>query len=243
MYKEHSIEWDDIKIARFWNTISKNKSLTETYFTKMVGKEVIKDIGKEIGIAGKKVLDYGSGPGHLFESILRLKVKLKYFALEFSKDSIDELEKRFGASPNFETGYYVNTFPSTIKRQFDIIICCEVVEHLGQGMLNSFIVEVKRLLKPGGYVYITTPNEENLNLSKVNCPDCGCTFHRWQHVRSWDSDTLRGFMEDNGFKTHTVKTLNYFERKNKLLQVKSFIRDKVLRKVTKKSNLCYIGKL
>ncbi len=243
MYKEHPIEWNDVKVARFWDTVSKNKSLTETYFTKMVGKEVIEDIGKEIGIAEKEVLDYGSGPGHLFESILQLKIKLKYFALEFSKDSIDELEKRFRKNPNFESSYYVDTFPSKIKRQFDIIICCEVVEHLPQDMLNNFIVEAKKLLKPGGYIYITTPNEENLDLSKVNCPDCGCSFHRWQHVRSWSSETLRSFMEDNGFKTHIVKTLNYYESKNKILQAKSFIRDIILRKPTKKSNLCYIGKL
>lgn len=241
MYKEHDVVWDDTKVARFWDVVSRNKMLMETYFTKMVGKEVIEDIEKEVGIVGKEVLDYGSGPGYLFESILDLKLRLKYNALEFSKDSIDELKARFEKNSAFDGAYFVNSFPTTINKRFDIIICCEVVEHLSEDMLRSFVHEAKNLLKKGGFIYITTPNEEILNLSQVNCPDCGCNFHRWQHVRSWNSNSLTRFMEGNGFKTHVVKTLNYYEGKNQILKIKRFIRDNIFRKKTKPANLCYIG--
>jgi 2-polyprenyl-3-methyl-5-hydroxy-6-metoxy-1,4-benzoquinol methylase len=243
IYKEHSVEWNDEKVARFWDVISKNKALTETYFTKMVGDEVISDIHREIGIEGKEVLDYGSGPGYLLESILKQNIKLKYSALEFSKDSINYLQDVYGSKEVFEKAYYVGSFPSDIAKQFDVIICCEVVEHLDDKNLYSFINEAKKLLKSGGYIYITTPNEENLDLSKVNCPDCGGTFHRWQHMRSWSGETLKAFMESNGFKTQKVKALNYFDKKSTIFQVKNFVREKLLRRKLIKNNLCYIGKV
>lgn len=241
MYKEHDVVWDDTKVSRFWDVVSRNKMLMETYFTRMVGKQLIEDIQKEVGIIGKEVLDYGSGPGYLFESILDLKLILKYYALEFSKDSIDELKARFESNDAFNEAYYVKSFPTTIDKRFDIIICCEVVEHLNEDMLRSFVCEAKKLLKKGGFIYITTPNDEILDLSRVNCPDCGCNFHRWQHVRSWDSNSLTSLMEANGFKTHVVKTLNYYERKNLVLKIKRFIRDNIFKKKTKHANLCYIG--
>ena len=243
MYKEHSVVWDNTKVARFWDVISKNKELTNTYFTKMAGKEVIEDIEMEIGLKGKEILDYGSGPGHLFASILKLNLKLKYYALEFSKESIDELNARFRAAPSFGEGFYVNDFPAPINQKFDLIICCEVVEHLDDEMLNSFLIEAKRLLKPQGYIYITTPNDENLEVSKVNCPDCGCTFHRWQHLRSWNEKSLSRFMETNGFRTHRTKALNYMDKSNAFLRLKKLIRDNVLFRDTPKRNLCYIGQL
>lgn len=64
-------------------------------------------------------------------------------------------------------------------------------------MLN----ESFRLIAPGGFIAITTPNNEDLNESTLLCPDCGCVFHRWQHVRSWTPKSLLSAMENNAFNT------------------------------------------
>jgi ubiquinone/menaquinone biosynthesis C-methylase UbiE len=42
----------------------------------------------------------------------------------------------------------------------DMLLCCEVVEHLPDPQIA--LAEMARVLKPGGYAFITTPNPDNL---------------------------------------------------------------------------------
>ena len=42
----------------------------------------------------------------------------------------------------------------------DLLLCCEVVEHLPDPQIA--VAEMARILKPGGYAFITTPNPDNL---------------------------------------------------------------------------------
>jgi len=46
------------------------------------------------------------------------------------------------------------------ESRFDMILCAEVIEHLKQP--NKAITEIYRILKPGGYAIITTPNKDNI---------------------------------------------------------------------------------
>jgi len=62
------------------------------------------------------------------------------------------------------------------------------------------VENVKKLGNPGSKIIFTTPNNERLDDSVVYCPVCEHTFHRWQHVRSWNVQSLTSFMEKNGLK-------------------------------------------
>jgi SAM-dependent methyltransferase len=42
----------------------------------------------------------------------------------------------------------------------DLLLCCEVIEHLTNPTIA--LAEMTRILKPGGYAFITTPNPDNL---------------------------------------------------------------------------------
>jgi len=55
------------------------------------------------------------------------------------------------------------------------------------------------LLRPNGKLVLTTPNEENLDASKIICPNCSAVFHRMQHVRNWSADALAERLAANGF--------------------------------------------
>ena len=63
------------------------------------------------------------------------------------------------------------------------------------------------MLKPGGRLVVTTPNEEDLEQSKVVCPECLARFHKMQHVRSWSARTLTERLEGYGFKGKATATL------------------------------------
>lgn len=212
MYQEHEIVWDDVKVARLWGYFGKNASLKDQYFTNLVGGNVLKYLTKYVKIKNKEVLDYGSGPGHLLGHIVKMNLPIRYSALDNSKESIERLNKLYSSSSQFKKSYYVESFPTNIQDKFDLIISCEVIEHLEDHHLQSMINEFKNMLNPGGVVMITTPNNENLDALKVICPECGCIYHRVQHVRSWNVQSMTKYMEGHGFTTVKVEALNLLQK-------------------------------
>src|SRR5207302_11461340 len=66
--------------------------------------------------------------------------------------------------------------------------------------LRNMIVLCRSKLRPGGYLILTTPNNENLEASACICPECGCIFNRWQHVRSWTRGTLTRYLTEHDFR-------------------------------------------
>ena len=49
----------------------------------------------------------------------------------------------------------------------------------------------------------TVPNNENLRRHYCICPKCGAMFHRWQHMRSFNIDTLKKLFSEIGFQKGT----------------------------------------
>ena len=82
-----------------------------------------------------------------------------------------------------------------------MVFFLETVEHLPDTKLLPTLGEIRRILKTDGVLICSTRNEENLLKNKVLCPDCGCVFHRMQHVRSFSAEILTKSMEGCGFKT------------------------------------------
>lgn len=50
-------------------------------------------------------------------------------------------------------------FASKISRQFDLITAVEIIEHLDNP--RHFLREIRKLLKPGGHLIVTSPNVEH----------------------------------------------------------------------------------
>jgi len=71
---------------------------------------------------------------------------------------------------------------------FDMTIAMEVIEHLPFSVFAEALREVARVARR--YVLITVPYKENLALSRVVCPKCGCEFHRHWHMRSFSKSIL-----------------------------------------------------
>lgn len=82
---------------------------------------------------------------------------------------------------------------------FDAVLCVEVLEHLFPAQIAPTLGEARRLLVPGGVIVATTPNEERLASETLQCPDCGCQFHRWQHLRQISAASMTRLMREAGF--------------------------------------------
>lgn len=96
-----------------------------------------------------RILDFGCGTG---EHVTGPLAQSGYQVVGFDSHeaSIAEARRRFPL-PNLEF-----TTTSITDQRFDAIICSEVLEHLEQPA--KLLIELSRLLRPGGVLVVTTPN-------------------------------------------------------------------------------------
>lgn len=74
--------------------------------------------------------------------------------LGFSKQILKDLQKKRSNISNVVIGDMLrNDFPDAC---FDGVVSIEVIEHIEQD--NLFVDQIRRVLKPGGWFYLTTPN-------------------------------------------------------------------------------------
>ena len=70
----------------------------------------------------------------------------------------------------------------------------EVLEHLPDDIIAATMLELRRVLKPGGQFIGTVPADERLAENAVMCPHCGNGFHRWGHQQSFSAERLTGII-------------------------------------------------
>lgn len=232
----HKINWTEEKSARFWDYLSSKSSYQENNFSKLAGEALIKFV-KHCGVTLRgTILDFGCGPGFLLE--LLLKKGISCGGAESSPATADLANKRLEEHSRFQGVEILNTLPLPFKNEsFEAIFMAETIEHILPKNLTPTLKEIYRTLKTGGYIIITTPNEENLEGGKIICPDCGCIFHNGQHLSAWTADSLSRLMADNRFRKIVCRTI-HLRPPSKLNFLRSLIAS--IQK-HKKMNLVYIG--
>ncbi len=206
----HPVEWTDEKVSRFWNFQNQYEPFEDIWFTKQVGGGIINFVRRRLSIEGK-ILDYGTGKGHLIKHLLATG-KCAVYGFDFSPESIINVNKKYGTNENYKGTSLIQTGPEFSGFQsnyFDVVFLIEAIEHLTDKYLDSTLAEIRRILKDTGKLVITTPNNENLALQHVMCPDCGGVFHRVQHMRSFNQHTLTELMDEHDFTKVAAGTTNF----------------------------------
>lgn len=136
--------------------------------------------------AGSRVLNIGVGNGALEEFAYRKGVEI--WSLDPSEQAIDRLKLKLPLGDRAVAGLsQAMPFPD---EHFDAVVMSEVLEHLEPDVFSTTVIQVVRVLKPGGRLIATVPARENLLDSMVVCPACGTKFHRWGHTRSFTIERL-----------------------------------------------------
>ncbi len=194
-----ALQWTPDHVRRYWDWWGSNPALAHLYFSRRYGDSLLDQVSRAVPLRGT-MADLGCGPGYLVEKALARG--LRALAVDSSPDSIKALRTRLARHPGFLGAHVSQEGRIPLDDGVaDIVSIVETVEHLDDAVLDGLLAEARRIARPRGHVVVTTPNDENLPELQVMCPDCGCVFHQFQHVRSFSPAALRERMERSGLET------------------------------------------
>ncbi|RLJ01850.1 MAG: hypothetical protein DRP11_03810 [Candidatus Aenigmatarchaeota archaeon] len=194
-------------VQRYW-VRTRTNTLLEEIVRRLPKNSRILDLGCGSGVFIEKLKEKG------FKNIIGLDINLEHLKYSLTIDKNNTLVLGKGEELPF-------------RRKFDAVICAEVIEHTKEPF--KMLKEMRRILKPGGLLFITTPNK------KSSFPILWEMWKRWKgkiwsgkelHETDFTPASLKELMEKSGFdviRTRTILSVSYlipfFERKGWVIDI------------------------
>ena len=83
-------------------------------------------------------------------------------------------------------------------RSFDLVSAFEVLEHLPPSLLPQACAEIGRVARD--HILLSVPNREDLESRLGRCSACGRVFHVYNHLSSFNRDSIRTLFPGFGLK-------------------------------------------
>jgi 2-polyprenyl-3-methyl-5-hydroxy-6-metoxy-1,4-benzoquinol methylase len=147
---------------------------------------------------GERVLDIGCGNGALSAKIARSGFSVT--GIDFTPSGIDRAKQSF-PDVTFLPHDITLPLPEGLRNQFDIVVSCEVIEHLF--LPRDLFARAREALGDSGVLLISTPFHgywKNLAIALTN----GFDKHWWPlsdygHIKFFSERTLGNMAQDCGF--------------------------------------------
>lgn len=166
------------------------------------------------------VLDIGCETGVFLSYINYHYPNIELFGVDCNINSIEIAKDVFKEKKiDFRLINCDNKLPYE-DNKFNLITFFEVLEHVRS--VESFLIEVKRVLRKNGYICLSVPNalwwRNNLKHMLINKKNYASKMEKWpeftpdqrDHVNSYDFITLYRILNLNGFK---LKSYGYADNK------------------------------
>jgi 2-polyprenyl-3-methyl-5-hydroxy-6-metoxy-1,4-benzoquinol methylase len=145
----------DLYYRAYWDSGIQNndESALKNYFAQ--AKVRIEYTTAKIGsLKNKRILDIGAGHGFIFDVLKEIyDSDFVYTAVETDNSQQISLIQR-----GLNCSYTWNELP---EQQYDLIILSHILEHLYNPQI--FLIEIKKLLKQNGVLFIEVPNNDHLH--------------------------------------------------------------------------------
>jgi 2-polyprenyl-3-methyl-5-hydroxy-6-metoxy-1,4-benzoquinol methylase len=143
-----------------------------------------------------KILDIGAATGS-YLSVFK-KGGWEVFGIELSDYIRDVARRVYSLSlfPDLKTAAFPDDY-------FDLIIMIQVIEHISDPM--DIIQNVARVLKPGGILYISTPNFASLNAQKMKAE--WPSLHPGEHLFFYTPNTIKNILMKCNLKIIKIETM------------------------------------
>lgn len=148
---------------------------------------------RKLGITPNDILELGAGNGEFAEEL----------ALDGHVRSIVLLEPQALNIPHARIEIITDGFEALdrTQRQFDTVFAWELLEHLLEP--DHFLRLVRKVLKPGAPLILSTPNERSVETRKLGTDSSNILF---DHVRLYNPRSIQRLLERNGFRAIEIVT-------------------------------------
>jgi SAM-dependent methyltransferase len=154
-------------------------------------------------VPGGRVLDVGCHAGWLLGYLQRSGAGYELQGVEPS-DSLAELARRRLGIP-VRSGF----LQDVQGEQYDAIVATDVIEHVAPDDMNDFFEALGRCLRPGGHVFLKTPNARFTALKSAIAGRLPARLRRFviladdmwdakEHLTLWDTATLTRMLRKHG---------------------------------------------
>lgn len=164
------------------------KSNIDRRFLRNQSKNVVKYVKP---VEGLNVCDIGIGQGFLCDELLAAGAH-RIAAVDVAPSFLARFKGHERVTP-----YLANAESLPFRNEFDLIVSTDVMEHVIN--VGSYLYCVNRALKIGGRTAIRVPYREGL----LNYSPHMKYGHAFGHMRSFNKDLLRIYMQQAGFKVRS----------------------------------------
>ncbi|RKS97780.1 class I SAM-dependent methyltransferase [Chryseobacterium defluvii] len=141
-------------------------------------------------VKNKKVLDFGCGSGYGTKMLSEHAESVT--GVDISKEAVDFAKENYTSS-----NLKFKTIPEISNETFDIITSFQVIEHVPND--NRYVDDLKKLLNPGGYLLISTPDKTNRLFNHIQQP--------WNifHLKEYTAGNLKHLLQKHFSKVEVLK--------------------------------------
>lgn len=105
---------------------------------------------------GGRLLDVGCGDGRL---VVELSSKFRVSAFDYSSETISR-NKKLIDNVEFSVRDAISPVAENEKRQFEVVTCMDVIEHVGFDSQEQLVKNISDFLVPGGILIVSTPDRD-----------------------------------------------------------------------------------
>ena len=145
---------------------------------------------------GGKLLDVGCLDSLVPDIAKKLYPKAEVWGIDVAEQAVKDMQERFPDVVYRVEDAYQTKFP---KNYFDYIVAGEIIEHLEEP--DRFLSEMLRILKHGGCLAISTPENEAIEPGAVDGE---------RHLWSWTVGDIQDWLDDYGTAVINTMGSEYF---------------------------------
>ncbi len=143
---------------------------------------------------GKRLLDIGTGKGYLLE--VASELGFDFYGVEPSEYASKAAEKRF--PKRISKGFLEDAKYKDLE--FDVIVMTDLIEHISHPY--PFFDEVYRILKPSGFILITTPNADSFTRILLGK---NWFQYKYEHIIYYNKESLKYLLDKKGFRVRETR--------------------------------------
>jgi len=179
-------------IKKVFNPFSPSRLLRERRFLSLITHNIP---------TPSSVLDISCGRATFLNKLALLIKNCNLYGTEFNDKLVDKNSLSFPNIRFLKWDLESSNIPK-FKMLFDVVICQEVIEHLTHEAQFRLVQNINMLLKPSGYLVISTPYKDTLltlKKARINYSEFAKKFESQPIANHLLMSDLSGIMTSNGF--------------------------------------------